>query len=761
MRKNLFVALAVLIGFVFILAACTLEDIKEIEKKATKDNLGTTFSIAEIKGVTVPVAGGTPVTSITANGQYAGTVTWEPLDTTFRLNKQYKAKITLNAKKGYTPHLVKANFFKVEGAKSVENKANSGVITAEFPQITTTIINIPAIPGVTAPVTGRIPVKNFTGNVQYEGTVTWSPNHSTFASATRYTATITLTAKEGYTLKGAAASFFTVAGATSVSNAANSGVITAVFPATAATTNIKAIEGVTAPATGVVPVSSITETTQYTGIVTWSPTVSTTFAASTNYTATITLTAKAGYTLHGVGADFFTIAGTSSPATNAANTGEITAVFPITDPVASVNRFVYYWVDEHGSLVTTSGGVTSVLVGRTLTITAQGTGYTVKQWYLDGLNTGLSGNTYTFSSTRIGNYTVDLHLEKDSKLYSTSVTITVTAGNTVTFNANGGTGTAPASQTVAAGSGITLPDGNGLTKTGYTFGGWNTNASGTGTNYNAGSSYTPTSSVTLYAKWSTSIIEMVYVSGGSFVMGQELGTAGSGNVTPTHTVTLTGFYMGKYEVTQSQYQSVMGSNPSSSYGVGNNYPVYYVSWYDAIVFCNKLSMAEGLTPAYSISGSTNPSNWGSVPTSSNSTWNSAAIVSGSTGYRLPTEAQWEYAAKGGASPGAYTYSGSNTVGNVAWYSSNSSSRTHEVGTKEANGLGLYDMSGNVWEWCWDWYGSYSSSAQTDPVGASSGSDRVVRGGFWYNDASYVRSVSRSNGILNNRVEGIGIRLVRP
>jgi formylglycine-generating enzyme required for sulfatase activity len=187
--------------------------------------------------------------------------------------------------------------------------------------------------------------------------------------------------------------------------------------------------------------------------------------------------------------------------------------------------------------------------------------------------------------------------------------------------------------------------------------------------------------------------------------------------------------------------------------------VYYVNWYDALVFCNKLSMAEGLTPAYRISGSTDPAAWGTVPTSSNSTWDAVTIVSGSTGYRLPTEAQWEYAAKGG-DPG-YTYAGSDTVGNVAWYTSNSGNVTHAVGTKAANGLGLYDMSGNVWEWCWDRDGSYSSGEQTDPTGASSGSYRVRRGGCWNNSTDYVCSVYRYASTPNSRSNLIGFRLAHP
>ncbi|MDR2941769.1 MAG: formylglycine-generating enzyme family protein [Treponema sp.] len=270
-------------------------------------------------------------------------------------------------------------------------------------------------------------------------------------------------------------------------------------------------------------------------------------------------------------------------------------------------------------------------------------------------------------------------------------------------------------------------------------------------------------------------IEMVQIPGGSFQMGKELNNYYDEE--PVHSVTLSGFYMSKYEVTQAQYKAVMGSNlyrPPSCFDGGagrepasgevqGNRPVENVSWYDAIVFCNKLSMAKNLSPAYSISNSTNPADWGSVPESNNSTWDAVTIVNGSTGYRLPTEAQWEYAAKGGAgSPGNYSYSGSNTVGEVAWFNGNSDYKTHEVGKKLPNGLGLYDMSGNVWEWCWDWYAEYPSEAQIDPTGAASGAYRVFRGGNFENSADSARSVSRGGSSDPSHWSGdIGFRLVRP
>jgi len=190
------------------------------------------------------------------------------------------------------------------------------------------VVTIAAIPGVTAPVTGATPVTTITATAQYTGTVTWVPAHNPFRAATVYIATITLTPKAGYTLTGVAANFFTVAGATTDTNSADSGVVTAVFPATAATIAIAAIPGVTPPVTGATPVTTITATDQYTGIVTWSGSPST-FAAGTVYTATIILTAKVGYTLTGVPANFFTVAG-ATLVTNSINSGVVTAVFPET-----------------------------------------------------------------------------------------------------------------------------------------------------------------------------------------------------------------------------------------------------------------------------------------------------------------------------------------------------------------------------------------------------------------------------------------------
>jgi formylglycine-generating enzyme required for sulfatase activity len=178
-----------------------------------------------------------------------------------------------------------------------------------------------------------------------------------------------------------------------------------------------------------------------------------------------------------------------------------------------------------------------------------------------------------------------------------------------------------------------------------------------------------------------------------------------------------------------------------------------------------LSIQEGLSPYYSIDKvNQDPNNTNSYDTYK---W-TVTLNSSATGYRLPTEAQWEYAAKGGdGTPGDYTYSGSDDLNEVGWYSGNNGSSgtsaygSKAVGTKAPNGLGIYDMSGNVFEWCWDWYDDYTSNAQTDPAGAASGSYRVIRGGSWYVGASYARSVYRLSFNPGNRSISVGFRLVRP
>jgi len=262
-------------------------------------------------------------------------------------------------------------------------------------------------------------------------------------------------------------------------------------------------------------------------------------------------------------------------------------------------------------------------------------------------------------------------------------------------------------------------------------------------------------------------IVLVSIPAGTFMMGSPTSEPNRYSDETQHSVTLSRFKMGKYQVTQEQYRAVMGSNPSNfksavtgESGTPGKLPVEKVSWYDALVFCNKLSIKEGLTPAYSISSKTNPTDWGTVPTSSDATWNAVVIVAGSTGYRLPTEAQWEYACRAGTTTAYNT--GASISDNTGWYDKNSGSKTHQVGLKSANAWGLYDMHGNVTEWCWDRYGSYSSGSQTDPTGAVTGSLRVRRGGSWYNIyVEVLRSAFRVYDSPIARNDYVGFRLVRP
>jgi len=357
-------------------------------------------SIAAIQGVTPPATGGTPVEKITASTQYTGTVSWSPalVDGKFNSSTQYTATITLTPTSPYTLTGVTANFFTVTGASPVTNLANSGVITAVFPATAApSVITDTTITGLNKPVTGNTASTTITNNTQYTaGTVSWSPAipaDGKFASDTTYTATFTLTPKLGWTFTGVAANSFTVTGATSVTNAANSGSIIAVFPETDKTIDIAAIPDVTAPAAGVAAVTgNIIDTVQYTGNVSWTPALPADgkFAFSTEYTANITLTVKTGFTLTGVTENFFTVTG-ASPVTNSANSGAISAKFPKTeDSKNEITIEIIKWSDPLKPTLSSDTGTFTQAnyyggVPETVTINISPlNGYKVIKWLHDG-----------------------------------------------------------------------------------------------------------------------------------------------------------------------------------------------------------------------------------------------------------------------------------------------------------------------------------------------------------------------------------------
>ena len=358
--------------------------------------------------------------------------------------------------------------------------------------------------------------------------------------------------------------------------------------------------------------------------------------------------------------------------------------------------------------------------GQSCTVKATpATGYTFQKWTKNGTQVS-TNSTYTFNVTASASYVAHFQLQT----YTISASANPTAGGTVT---GGGT--------YSFGQNCTL---KANAAAGYTFQKWTKNGQQVSTNPTYTFSVTASASYVAHFQQQTGdqtftvngvSFTMKGVAGGTFWMGaqsanpngQNYDSEASSVESPVHSVTLSTFYMGETEVTQELWQAVMGSNPS--YFSGTNRPVEQVSW-NMIVnqFIPALNALTGRT------------------------------------FRLPTEAEWEYAARGGNQGHGYKYAGSNTIWNVAWFSGNSGGQTHQVATKSPNELGLYDMSGNVWEWCSDWYGSYGSGSQTNPQGPSSGSFRVLRGGSWINsgDCRVSRRLSSEPG---NTSYTFGFRLV--
>jgi len=349
-------------------------------------------------------------------------------------------------------------------------------------------------------------------------------------------------------------------------------------------------------------------------------------------------------------------------------------------------------------------------------------------FYFEGWNTEPdgSGADYPTGSSYVVTHDVTFYAKWTAITHTLTINVSPSGGGSVSRSPNQTSYTSGTSVTVIA-----------TAASGYTFTGW----SGASTSTNSSVTITMNGDKTLTAVFELQNVsqsvngytfEMVPVAAGTFEMGctSEQGGDCNENEKPSHSVTLSSYYIGKYEVTQGLWTAVMGNLPTlmlpphggAGYG-GDNYSVYYVSWNDIVDdFIPKLNELTGKT------------------------------------YRLPTEAEWEYAARGGNKSAGYKYSGSNTIGNVAWYADNSI-KTYEVGTKSPNELGIYDMSGNVLEWVSDWYRSYSSGAQTDPSGPISGSYRVYRGGSWSVSAKGCRVSNRDGNYPGRSYNFLGFRLV--
>ncbi len=235
--------------------------------------------------------------------------------------------------------------------------------------------------------------------------------------------------------------------------------------------------------------------------------------------------------------------------------------------------------------------------------------------------------------------------------------------------------------------------------------------------------------------WNVIDIKMISVPVGNFQMGSE----NSRDEKPMHTIALDGFEMSSTEITQEIYRILMGETPSGFKG-DDNLPVEKVNWFDAVKFCNQLSVTEGLEPCYNLK-----------------TWK---CVFTNNGYRLPTEAEWEYACRAGTETDYHTGDGESSLFNAGWYKKSSDSKTHPVKQMEPNTWGLYDMHGNVWEWCNDYYGKYSSISSRNPEGAQSGKYRVIRGGSYKSKKSDCRTANRQYMSPNARLKDIGFRVVR-
>ena len=672
---------------------------------------------AEIE-ITAPVNGIAPSTTATGTGNFTiGTVSWSPADNPFKGGEQYTATVTLTANQYHT-FTSELSPSTVNGAPATVSNNTGAAVTLSYTFVETDTRTATALAIKTQPTKRTYTHGDELDLDGLEVTLTFDDDSSDNVTVADFAEhNITATPSNGDNL---------------VRSTHDSHGVTVTY-------------------------GELSQETDKLTVGKADPTVTWPTATAITYGAVLSTSELTG----GVGEGAFAWTnGTTIPTVT--NSGyEVTFTPTEAENYNTLTHNVSITVNKANPVVTTWPTATAITSGEALSTSdlTGGVGEGSFAWTDGTVIPTVTNNGYevTFTPTDTANYNTVTH--------NVSITVNeVPPSVTVSFNTNGGSSISDQTITTAGDKAIrpTNP-----TRNSYTFDYWYTDAEFT-TPYDFDTSVT--SSITLYARWvsqaditAMTALNMVFVPGGTFEMGKNLGTATGADVTPLHMVTLSGFWMRKYEVTQLQWQTIMGVNPSSfinspaSGETQNRRPVERVTWYDALEFCNKLSANEGLEEVYTITGRTPASGYPITGATVTVDWSK-------NGYRLPTEAQWEYAAKGGDPAAAgwtgYTYAGGDTPANVAWYSVGSNDRTHEVGKKTANKLGLFDMSGNVREWCWDWYASYSSEAQINPTGASSGTYRVYRGGSWGVSAGWVRSAYRDSYFPFERDTDAGLRIAR-